>query len=61
MVRKESLYKPANDPATGIYINEYFRILKGISYEFRAYVVLGQLYEGAFSNLTGQRACNLNA
>ena len=62
MIKKESLYKPYNDPATGrMYINEYFRILKGISYEFKAYVILGQLYEGAFSNLTGQRACNLNS
>jgi hypothetical protein len=60
LVRSENIFKPYNDPATGlVYINEYFRILKGINYEFKAYVVVGNLYNGAYSNVTGQRACNL--
>lgn len=60
LTRSENIFKPHNDPATGlVYIDEYFRILKGINYEFKAYVIVGNVYEGAFSNVTGQRACNL--
>ena len=36
-----------------------FRILNNTNYIFKAYVIVSTPYDGAFSNVTGQRACNL--
>jgi hypothetical protein len=36
-----------------------FRIINNTNYTFKAYVTVSTPYNGAFSNVTGQRACNL--
>ena len=39
---------------------KYVRILNNTNYTFKAYVIVSTPYSGgAFSNVTGQRACNL--